>query len=90
MCFADCQTSNLVGVEDEFVNAPRLDNLFSSYAALKSLADHSTNLENDKFINLICLFDNEEVGSKTAQGADSPIMLKTMKRIFKILAGDPS
>jgi len=90
MCFADCQPSSLVGVNEEFLAAPRLDNLFSSYAALRSLVDHSKNLDNDQFINLICLFDHEEIGSKSAQGADSPIMIKTMERIFRVLAGNPS
>lgn len=66
------------GVGEEFVSAPRLDDLecaFSSVEALLSaqVGDHA---------NVCCVFDNEEVGSTTKQGADSSFLADVLRRIL--------
>ena len=38
-------------------------------------------------INMAALFDHEECGSSSAQGAGSNIVLASLKRIFKLLSG---
>lgn len=53
-------------MEKEFLAAPRLDNLFSSYAALRGISNHAEDLEKSEFIDVVCLFDHEEIGSKSA------------------------
>ncbi|HEX3075443.1 MAG TPA: M18 family aminopeptidase, partial [Lachnospiraceae bacterium] len=56
-----------------------IDNLTSTYAALRAIT--SGNRQNG--INVIALFDNEEVGSKTKQGADSTLMTILLQKIFE-------
>ena len=65
------------GVKEEFVSAPRLDDLecaFASVEALKAARPGS-------HANVCCVFDNEEVGSTTKQGADSTFLSDVLRRI---------
>lgn len=60
------------GALQEFVWVGRLDNLAMSYAALTALLQaypDSDSLANETAVKAIALFDNEEVGSQSAQGA---------------------
>jgi aspartyl aminopeptidase len=80
----DTQPACLLGLDQDFVSSPRLDNLFSSFFALKAILADPTIADN-AFIDLICLFDHEEVGSLSAQGADSVMLLQNLNRIFSVL-----
>ena len=43
-------------------------------------------MENEgRAINIVALFDHEECGSDSAQGAGSPIVLQSIYRIYKLL-----
>ncbi|SFR77091.1 M18 family aminopeptidase [Anaeromicropila populeti] len=71
----------LIGLQEDFLSSPRLDNLTSALACVKGLlAD--TNRNN---INMIALFDNEEIGSRTKQGADSSLTNILLDKIFTCL-----
>ena len=59
----------LMGINEEFISTGRLDNLSMAHASLNALI----NTSGKHGINLISIFDNEEVGSSTKQGADSNI-----------------
>ena len=62
MC--DTQPSCLGGAHHEFIFSGRLDNLASSYCALRALLDSSqdaVSLEDESAIRMVALFDNEEV-----------------------------
>jgi aspartyl aminopeptidase len=50
-----------VGASDEFICAPRLDDLSSVYALIQGIIGEV----DDKDIHMICLFDNEEIGNRT-------------------------
>jgi aspartyl aminopeptidase len=67
------------------VFSARLDNLMMSYTVLTALInstkDSSESLCNDPNIRLISLFDNEEIGSETAQGANSLLLESTLRRL---------
>ena len=80
----DTQSPNLTGLNKEFLASGRLDNLGSSIPALYSMIEASKDelLAEQTSINLIALFDNEEIGSMTYQGADSNFFLMHLKRIF--------
>lgn len=67
LCFADAQPAQVVGINEEFISSPRLDNLFSSWAALAALTKPEVNqeIETSSYINVICLFDHEECGSES-------------------------
>ncbi|KAJ5459714.1 Aspartyl aminopeptidase [Penicillium daleae] len=80
----DTQKSCLGGMLEEFIFSPRLDNLNSSYCATVSLIDSvadKTALDNESSIRLIALFDHEEIGSRTAQGADSNALPAIIRRL---------
>lgn len=66
-----------LGANDEFIGAPRLDNLQCTYGALTGLLE-STPVANAA---VFCAFDNEEVGSSTKQGADSDFLEATLTRV---------
>ena len=57
---------------NEYIFSPRLDNLCCCYAATQGLIDADKNLASDPLCRVITLFDNEEVGSGSAQGACRP------------------
>lgn len=69
------------GFAEEFISSPRIDNLTSVKACLEGLIK-----DNSKDgIHLIALFDNEEVGSRTKQGAASTILGQVLERIYAAL-----
>ncbi len=69
-----------VGLNNDMVSAPALDNLTSCYALMKAI----TGAAGNQAINMALLFDHEEIGSRTKTGADSAV-LKTI--VEKIRAG---
>ncbi|KAL6125508.1 hypothetical protein ACLB2K_073565 [Fragaria x ananassa] len=85
----DTQLSCLGGGNNEFIFSGRLDNLASSYCALRALIDSCkspVDLSSEHAIRMVALFDNEEVGSGSIQGAGAPTMFQAMRRIISCLA----
>ena len=74
----------LVGVGEDLISAPRLDNQASCYAGLEALlaADPTGPLP------VLALFDHEEVGSTSDHGAQSDFLLTTLERIMLSAGGD--
>ena len=72
----DVQPPSLVGLNQEFVCASRLDNLLSSYIAARALLD--TNTEQ---ASLFISTDHEEVGSSSACGAQGPFLKSLLQRL---------
>ena len=71
------QEPTLVGAEGEFILCPRFDDLSCAYCALEGfLASSDTGS-----IPVLALFDNEEVGSETKQGAASTFLYDVLRRI---------
>ncbi len=66
-----------VGCDKEFFMAPRIDNLASHYTSLTSFVNSASNT-----FKVFASFDNEEVGSRSMQGAGSMFLCDTIKRIF--------
>ncbi len=67
----------LWGAEDEFIASPRLDDLECAWTSLEAFLS-STPTTN---IQVHCVFDNEEVGSQTRQGAAGTFLSQTLERI---------
>lgn len=74
------------GVNDEFFSSPRIDDLQCVYASVKAFLE----AENSKSIIMNAVFDNEEVGSGTKQGAKSTFLSDTLERITESLGKTPS
>jgi len=79
----DTQPSAIGGAKEEFIFSGRLDNLCSVYTALKALLKSTEDVEavrKEERGWMVAFFDNEEIGSATAQGAASPMMFEAMRR----------
>jgi len=74
------EEGSLCGLNEEFVSSPRLDNLTSVVACLQGLMAVDTAKMSG--LRLTALFDNEEVGSQTKQGAGSAVLLQVLERIY--------
>ena len=74
----------IMGPNDEFISSSRLDNLSMAHASLHGLIDS----KGQKGINIAAIFDNEEVGSSTKQGADSNMLRNILERICLSLGKD--
>ena len=79
-----CAPCTVVGMEEELVSAPRLDNLTSVYAVLRALADG----ERRSGVNVSVVFDGEEIGSRTKGGAFSAVTEVFMKKLYLALGLD--
>lgn len=77
------EKGKIIGLNEEFMSSPRLDDLWMVHAGLKGLLASS---ENKATQVLVCI-DHEEIGSQTAQGADSMFVLNILKRINIALSG---
>ncbi len=71
------ENGKVFGSGEEFVLAPRLDDLQCAFSAMAAIVE-STPVEN---IDMCVIFDNEEVGSGTRQGADSTFLSDILVRI---------
>lgn len=80
----DCTPAALVGNNWDLINAPRLDNLASVFAALTVFEK----INSDETIQVSFFADNEEIGSTTMQGADSNFLERVLRRIELSLGGD--
>lgn len=79
----DVQPATIGGALDEFIFSPRLDNLFSSFAAVSALCAsvEDPNWGHDGRVAMIALWDNEEVGSVSAYGAESNFIESVLERV---------
>lgn len=71
------EKGSFLGPNKEFISVGRLDNLAAVHAGLNALI----NSEGQKNTCIVSAFDNEEVGSSSIQGADSPTLGNILKRI---------
>ncbi len=67
-----------VGRDGAFILAPKLDDLQCVYAAAKALVN---SVLSEDYVSVCAVFDNEEVGSGTKQGADSTFLEDVLERI---------
>ncbi len=64
----DSQPAGLLGLHQEFLSSPRLDNLGSSLISLDALIESNANpnSKNNAEVSMLMLFDHEEIGSTSA------------------------
>ncbi len=68
----------MTGIDDELYSSPRLDNLTSVYAQVNALV----NAQRENGINMAMFYDNEEIGSRTKQGAASQMIMFILEKIY--------
>ena len=81
-----CDKPVLMGFSEEFLGAPRLDDQLCVYCALTAMLSAKA----EDRIPVLGIFDNEEVGSKTMQGADSDFLQSVLSRISAGVYGGTS
>ncbi len=74
---ADATPACTFGVHDEFISSGRLDDLSMCFAGLEAMIGTETT----DATKVLAIFDNEETGSQTKQGAGSPFLSMMLKRI---------
>ena len=75
------QKATVIGYDNELISSGRLDDLECVYTSLLGFIEAM----NNDHINVFAVFDNEEVGSVTKQGAMSTFFVSTLNRINKAL-----
>ncbi len=79
LCIYNTEPPYQAGITGEFICAPRLDDITSVCALVHGLIES----ENIDRVNLVCLFDNEEIGSLSKQGADSQLPAIIIQKIWQ-------
>jgi len=82
----DVQPASFMGIYKEFISSQNIDNQISCHCGLEAFKDIHENsdfVKNDKDINILVMFDHEEIGSKSMQGALSTYLATVSKRIFQ-------
>jgi len=77
LMFHDLTPSLLVGLHEDMVSAPRIDNLLSCHAGTEALIAAA---DGQGPVPVLALFDHEEVGSLSATGAAGPLLERTLRR----------
>ncbi|MFV2038991.1 MAG: M18 family aminopeptidase [Acidimicrobiales bacterium] len=81
----DLTPSSLMGADEAFLAAPRIDNLASCHAGTVALLA----AEPSASTLVLCLFDHEEVGSVSATGAAGALLPGVLSRIHRLGGGKP-
>ena len=79
----DTTPACLVGEHEEFITSGRLDDLSMAHAAMIALLESNEG----NMTRVMAIFDNEETGSGTKQGAASPVLAQILRRIDGCLGG---
>ena len=75
------QKSTVWGIEQEFISSQALDDLQCAWGCLQGFL----NASESGSVPMYCVFDSEEVGSRSVSGADSTMLTSTMNRIARYL-----
>ena len=78
------QEPSIWGDREQYISSPRLDDQECAWCSLDGLFE----AENSEQIMMHCVFDNEEVGSRTKQGAASDFLFSVLLRIGEGLGRD--
>ena len=79
----DADRACLFGPGEEFISAPRIDNLEGCHAVLEALCVAGS----AEFSQVAVLFNSEEIGSRTLEGADSLFLRDTLERVVLASGG---
>lgn len=86
ICLYPFEKASVFGVDGEYFQSGRIDDLSMAYAGLEALLADTGNECADT--RVLAVFDNEETGSGTKQGAHSPVLRDILRRLTGCLGGD--
>lgn len=72
------EKGSIIGLASEFISSGRLDDLAMVHAGMEALL----RVDAVQATNILIAFDNEEIGSRTKQGGDSPFLANVLERIL--------
>jgi aspartyl aminopeptidase len=78
------EKGSIIGLNNEFISSGRLDDLAMIHAGIKAISE----AEASTATNVMVCFDNEEIGSRTKQGAGSPMLRTVLERMILALGKD--
>lgn len=84
LCLYPLEPATLVGMHGELFQSGRIDDLSMAFASLRALLDTCDTPA--KATRVMAIFDNEETGSGTKQGAHSPILRSMLERICECIS----
>lgn len=79
LCLYPCEKGSLVGTHREYFQSARIDDLSMAFASLEAIVEESGH--SSDATRVMAVFDNEETGSGTKQGAHSPVLKDILQRI---------
>ncbi len=82
---ADATPACTFGIHNEFISSGRLDDLSMVHAGLQALLQSGEGTP--RVTQVLAIFDNEETGSQTKQGAGSPFLASLIERIVLAQGG---
>ena len=80
------QKASIWGLEEEFISSAALDDLECVWCC----AEGFLNAEESSSVPVLCVFDSEEVGSSSLQGAASDLLENTLERLCRVMGWDKS
>lgn len=86
ICLYPYEKAGLCGMHGEYLQSGRIDDLSMAFAGLEALLDSCASECSDT--RVLAVFDNEETGSGTKQGAHSPVLRDLLIRLSDALGGD--
>ena len=78
------QKSTVWGLEEEYISAPALDDLQCAWGCTQGFLRSGESGS----VSVLCVFDSEEVGSSSVQGAASTLLQSTLERICRAMDWD--
>lgn len=86
LCFYPLEPARRVGVNGSLFQSGRIDDLSMAFASLRAFLDAADTPSAST--RVMAVFDNEETGSGTKQGAGSPVLRQLLERVAACLDGD--
>jgi len=78
------QEASVWGIEEEYISSPALDDLECAWACTQGFL----NAKDSGSVPVLCIFDSEEVGSGSVQGAGSMLLPDVLRRICTAMGWD--
>ncbi|MBP3685116.1 MAG: M18 family aminopeptidase [Oscillospiraceae bacterium] len=79
------QKASIWGIEEEYISSPALDDLECAWGCTQGFLK----AESSGSVSVLCVFDSEEVGSGSVQGAASLLLPDVLRRICEAMDWNP-